>query len=117
MGKGAIKARKQATKAKKQVGQSPPVPPLSPPPPPPLPPSPPGSPHEVAIHAEMDVDTHAAAKAHKRPATKERKGPHVAPSDQVTRFRGVLGDTSSRSTGGVSEAKAASKLFQPHEIV
>lgn len=112
MGRGAIKARRQAAKAKKKA-----VSPSSPPPPPP---SPPSSPPDEDIHAEMDVETHTAAETRKGPAMKERRGPRIAPSDRVTRFHGVLGDTSSRSTSGdagrVSGAKAASKPSQPQEI-
>ena len=112
MGRGAIKARRQAAKAKKKA-----VSPSSPPPPPP---SPPSSPPDEDIHAEMDVETHTAAETRKGPEMKERRGPRIAPSDRVTRFHGVLGDTSSRSTSGdagrVSGAKAASKPSQPQEI-
>jgi len=67
----------------------------------------------------MDIETHAAAKTDKGPVTKERRGPHVAPSDRVTRFHGLLGDTSRSTgddTGRVSGAKAASQLSQLQEI-
>ena len=114
MGNGAVKARREASKAKRRAAKNSKAPqaPISPPPPPPPPPpSPPPSPREAAINAGADVDTPqapaaTAAKTCKGRATKERKGPHVAPSDRITRFRGVSADTFS-AAGAMSKAKAA----------
>ena len=131
MGRGAIKVRKQEAKAKKKAsraGQNPSTPLITPAAPAPPSPhiSPPASPcasdHAIPeINAETSVDTHAAAETSKEPAAKARKGHRVAPSNRVTRFRGVSADASPQSTGdvtgGTSQVKAAPKQVQLRETL
>jgi hypothetical protein len=121
MGRKAIKIRKQEAKAKKRAGQNSSAPAASPPAS--LPASPPASPR-AAAHAVPETGVRTGTETHtvglsKEPAGKVKKGPRIAASDRVTRFRGASADTppqpTSDDTRGMSRATAAPKLFQPQE--